>query len=73
MILDVNSPLGGESLDRSDPSSSYHVGYLSRIFGIVEAFKAFPNTMAFFAANEVMNDVPTSKDTPPYIRVSIAF
>lgn len=68
MILDVNSPLSGESIDRSNPAGSYNVGYLTRIFGVVEAFKGYPNTLAFFAANEVMNDIPTSKDNPPYIR-----
>ncbi|KAF2816226.1 uncharacterized protein BDZ99DRAFT_131475 [Mytilinidion resinicola] len=68
MILDVNSPLAGESLDRSDPSGSYNADYLTRTFGIVEAFKNFPNTLAFFAANEVMNDIPSSKENPPYIR-----
>ncbi|KAF2188368.1 glycoside hydrolase family 72 protein [Zopfia rhizophila CBS 207.26] len=68
MIIDVNSPLGGESIDRSNPASSYHVGYLGRIFGVVENFKEYPNTLAFFAANEVMNDVGTSEKNPPYIR-----
>jgi 1,3-beta-glucanosyltransferase GAS3 len=70
MIIDVNSPLGGESINRADPASSYHSGYLSRIFGIVENFKGYPNTMAFFAANEVINDLGTVKDNPQYIRVS---
>ncbi|OCK83420.1 glycoside hydrolase family 72 protein [Lepidopterella palustris CBS 459.81] len=68
MILDVNSPLSGESIDRSNPAGSYNVGYLTRVFGVVEAFKGYPNTLAFFSANEVMNDIPTSKDNPPYIR-----
>lgn len=69
MLVDVNSPLGGESLDRSRPKSSYHVGYMTRVFGVVEAFKNYPNTIGFFAANEVMNDVDNAKDNPPYIRV----
>lgn len=69
MLLDVNSPFGGESLDRSDPAGSYHVGYLSRIFAIVEAFKNYPNTLGFFGANEVINDGGSSVETPPYIRV----
>ncbi|KAF2754567.1 hypothetical protein EJ05DRAFT_145154 [Pseudovirgaria hyperparasitica] len=68
ILMDVNSPFGGESIDRSNPSSSYHVGYLERVFRVVEAFKGFPNTLGFFAANEVMNDVGTSADNPPYIR-----
>jgi len=68
MILDVNSPQ--ESINRADPASSYNLAYLQRVFAIVEAFKGYPNTMAFFAANEVMNDVPTSQNDPPYIKVS---
>jgi hypothetical protein len=47
MVIDVNSPLGGESINRADPKSSYHVGYLSRIFGVVENFKGYPNTLGF--------------------------
>ncbi|KAF2229678.1 glycoside hydrolase family 72 protein [Viridothelium virens] len=68
MIVDVNSPLGGESIDRSNPSGSYTASYLNRTFAVVEAFKGYPNTMAFFAGNEIINDVPTSKANPPYIR-----
>jgi hypothetical protein len=69
MIIDVNSPQ--QSIDRSAPWTSYTVDYVTRIFGVVEAFKGYPNTMAFFAANEVMNDVPTGGADPPYIRVSL--
>lgn len=71
VILDVNAPFAGESLDRSDPKSSYTASYLNRTFQVVEAFKAFPNTLAFFAGNEVINDEPTAQDNPPYIRVSL--
>ncbi|KAE9973567.1 Sulfite reductase [NADPH] subunit beta [Venturia inaequalis] len=66
MIIDVNSPQ--QSINRADPSSSYTVDYLTRIFAVVEAFKGYPNTMAFFSANEVMNDIDTGKSNPPYIR-----
>ena len=69
MVLDVNSPLKTDSLDRYNPSGSYTLSYLKRTFAIVEAFKDYPNTLAFFAANEVINDVATAKSNPPYIRV----
>lgn len=69
MMLDVNSPLGGESIDRSNPSSSYHEGYLKRVFKMVDAFKNYPNTLAFFGANELINDVDSSEKNPKYIRV----
>lgn len=68
MILDVNSPLPGESINRAAPWTSYNSDYLTRVFGIIENFKDFPNTLAFFAANEVMNDLTTAEYNPQYIR-----
>lgn len=68
MLLDVNSPLAGESINRGDPYSSYYTAYLNRTFAVVEAFKDYPNTLAFFSANEVINNVETGKDNPPIIR-----
>ncbi|TDZ39687.1 1,3-beta-glucanosyltransferase gel2 [Colletotrichum spinosum] len=68
MILDVNSPLVGESITSFQPWTSYYAGYLNRTFAIVEAFKGYPNTLAFFSGNEVMNNVQTAKDVPPYLR-----
>jgi 1,3-beta-glucanosyltransferase GAS3 len=70
MIIDVNSPQ--QSINRADPASSYTLDYLNRIFAVVEAFKGYPNTMGFFSANEVMNDLDTGKSNPPYIRVSFS-
>lgn len=68
MLLDVNSPLPNQSINRGDPSSSYNADYLSRIFGVVEAFKDFPNTLGFFGGNEVINDNPSGEIVPPYLR-----
>lgn len=68
MLLDVNSPLPGQSLDRGDPENTYNSDYLSRIFGIVEAFKDYPNTLGFFGGNEVINDDPSGGVVPPYLR-----
>ncbi|KAK6599088.1 glycolipid anchored surface protein [Botrytis cinerea] len=59
MLIDVNSPLSGESIDRSSPSTTYDVSYLNRTFAVVEAFKDYPNTLLFFAGNEVINDNDT--------------
>jgi 1,3-beta-glucanosyltransferase GAS3 len=69
MILDVNSPLPNESLDRGAPWNSYNPVYLNRTFGVVEAFKNYPNTLMFFSGNEVINDIPSGGVVPPYIRV----
>lgn len=45
MIIDVNSPLSGESIDRSNPEGTYTSKYLQRAFSVVEAFKDYPNTL----------------------------
>jgi hypothetical protein len=67
VIIDVNSPF--QSINRADPGSSYTLDYLNYIFSNVENFKGYPNTLAFFGGNEIINDLPTAKDNPPYIRV----
>lgn len=71
MILDVNSPLPNESLDRVSPWNSYNPVYLNRTFAVVEAFKNYPNTLMFFSGNEVINDLPSGGVVPPYIRVGV--
>lgn len=68
IVLDVNSPLTGQYMDRSNPSSTYDTTYLTHIFTVVEAFKNYPNVLGFFAGNEIINDIPTAKNNPPYIR-----
>ncbi|KAK3989558.1 Glucanosyltransferase-domain-containing protein [Cladorrhinum sp. PSN332] len=68
MLLDVNSPLVGESLTSWNPWESYYSSYLNRTFAVVEAFKNYPNTLAFFSGNEVMNNEETGATVPPYMR-----
>lgn len=68
MLLDVNSPLVGESLTSFNPWESYYAAYLNRTFAVVEAFKDYPNTLAFFSGNEVMNNEETAATVPPYSR-----
>lgn len=70
MLLDVNSPLPNESLDRGAPWNSYNVAYLNRTFAVVEAFKGYPNTLLFFAGNEVISELASGGIVPPYVRVS---
>lgn len=67
MLLDVNSPFPNESLNRGTPWESYNHDYLNRTFAVVEAFKDYPNTMLFFAGNEVIDTIETAI-TVPYIR-----
>lgn len=68
MFIDVNSPLPLESLDPGNLVTSYGSTYLNHIFGVVEAFGSYPNTLAFVSANEVMSTVGTGQTAPPYIR-----
>jgi hypothetical protein len=68
MMLDVNSPLVGDSLTSWKPWESYYAEYLNRTFAVVEAFKNYPNTLAFFSGNEVINDEPSGATVPPYMR-----
>ena len=68
MLIDVNSPLPNESLNAGNPGSSYDATYLERIFGVIEAFKNYPNTLGFVAGNEDINDSPSASLDPPYLR-----
>ncbi|KAI1839825.1 hypothetical protein JX265_005109 [Neoarthrinium moseri] len=68
MILDVNSPLAGESINSEAPWESYYAGYLNRTFAIVDNFKGYPNTLAFFSGNEVISNVEQGGTAPPYVR-----
>lgn len=68
MIIDVNSPLSGQSINQDNPSSTYDSDYLSHIFSVVESFKSYPNTLGFFSGNEIINSVATAKGNPKYIR-----
>ncbi|KFA47772.1 hypothetical protein S40293_07144 [Stachybotrys chartarum IBT 40293] len=68
MMIDVNSPLVGESLTSFEPWTSYYAAYLNRTFAIVEAFSNYPNTLLYFSGNEVINDLPSAEFAPRYIR-----
>ena len=67
MVLDVNSPLPNQSLNRGAPWESYSADYLSRVFQVIENFKAFPNLLGFFSGNEVINE-DSVVEVPQYIR-----
>jgi len=63
--LDVNTPL--YSLNRADPNPSYNDVYLQSLFATIDAFHSYPNTLAFFSGNEVVNDGPSSS-AAPYVK-----
>lgn len=68
MFIDVNSPLPGQSISSDAPAANYDATYLNRTFAVVEAFKSYPNTAAFFSGNEVIAAISDGSDVPPYIR-----
>lgn len=70
MVLDVNSGLYGQYIDRSDPSSTYNEAYLTHVFQVIEAFANYPNTLGFWAANEIINQ-DSSSGAPAYIRAVV--
>lgn len=66
VLLDVNNPY--EALSRTDPASTYTKSYLNNVFGIIDAFKDYPNLMGFISGNEVVNDAKSAKICPQYVR-----
>jgi hypothetical protein len=71
VIVDVNSPT--MSLNRDAPWTSYYQGYLEYVFQNIENFMNYPNTLAFFSANEVINSDNTTQFNPQYIRVRVDY
>ncbi|KAL1869422.1 hypothetical protein VTK73DRAFT_3159 [Phialemonium thermophilum] len=68
VILDVNNPL--YSINQDDPVPSYNAVYLQSVFATVDAFVNYPNTLAFFSGNEVIDaDVETTK-AAPYVKAT---
>lgn len=57
-IKDVNTPT--ISINRADPASSYNAQYLQHVFATIDVFSKYENTLGFFSANEVVNDVSTT-------------
>ena len=65
LVLDVNTPK--YSLNRADPGSSYNDVYLQNIFATIDVFQNYPNTLAFFSGNEVINSA-NSTGAAPYVK-----
>jgi len=68
VLLDVNTPLSGQSLESGNPSGSYTKSYLNHIFSVVDAFQGYPNLLGMFSGNEVVNSEGTAEVVPPYMR-----
>lgn len=62
VILDVNTPK--TSISRGDAACSYNLQYLTEIFATIDLFAQYNNTLGFFSANELINDVPSFQFSP---------
>jgi len=65
LVLDTNTP--DYSINRADPAPSYNSVYLQNVFATIDIFVKYSNTLAFFSANEVINDDKTTA-TAPYVK-----
>ncbi|SCV00734.1 LAMI_0G06986g1_1 [Lachancea mirantina] len=68
LILDVNSPLDNQHLNRYEPWVSYNADYMEHVFKVIDHFGQYNNTLGFFAGNEIINDGLSARRSPPYIR-----
>ena len=72
LVLDVNSPLPGQHLNRYEPWTTYTMGYIEHVFKVVDVFSKYNNTLAYFAGNEIVNDKRSARNSPPYVKQLIS-
>ncbi len=65
-IIDVNNPL--YSINRDNPGPSYNSVYLQSVFATIDSFIHYPNLLAFFSGNEVINSTSASTLSAPYVK-----
>ncbi|EPS38098.1 hypothetical protein H072_8156 [Dactylellina haptotyla CBS 200.50] len=68
VVLDVNAPGWRYSVNREEPWTSYHAGYMANIFSVMEQFSPYPNVLGFFSGNELANEPKNANATAPYMR-----
>jgi hypothetical protein len=68
LVLDVNTPIVAQHINSYEPWTTYYSQYSNHTFAMVEAFKDYPNVLAFFSGNEIIDKLATAGDVPPYIR-----
>jgi hypothetical protein len=69
LIADVNIPYASIARDEG-AACSYNSLYLEQVFATVLALSKYDNTLGFFAANEVINDVPSTA-AAPYVKAVV--
>lgn len=68
LILDVNSPIEGQHLNRDEPWTTYNSIYGEHVFRTIEAFGGYRNTLGFFSGNELINSDRSAFASSPYIK-----
>lgn len=71
LVLDVNSPVPGQALNRYEPWTTYTRNYVNHYLKVVHQFAGYNNTLAFFAGNEVINDEISAKESPHYLKAVV--
>lgn len=65
LALDVNTPK--YSIRQDKPAPSYNSVYLQSVFATIDEFQKYDNTLLFYSANEVINNIKTSA-AAPYVK-----
>lgn len=71
LVLDVNSPVPGQALNRYEPWTTYNENYVTHYLKVVHQFAGYNNTLAFFAGNEVVNDDVSAKASAHYLKAVV--
>ncbi len=66
VVLDANNPL--YSINSANPAPSYNAEYLQSVFATIDAFIKYPNTLAFFSGNEVVDATVNTTLAAPYVK-----
>lgn len=64
-MQDVNTPT--ISINRAEPAATYNEKYLQHVFATIDVFSKYDNVLAFFSANEVVNDA-SSTSAATYVK-----
>lgn len=72
LVLDVNSPLENQHLNRYEPWTTYNEDYLEHVFKVIEQFSSYNNTLGFFAGNEIINDKKSARASPVFVKKLIS-
>ncbi|KAH8889255.1 glycolipid anchored surface protein [Thozetella sp. PMI_491] len=68
VIADLGAPADGDSINRDTPA--WNTALFDRYKGVIDNLATFPNTLGFFAGNEVTNNNTNSKASA-YVKAAV--